>query len=293
MRGRIIKNLSGLYTVEADGKTYECSARGIFRKRKITPLAGDYVEISEVNPTERRIDEIFERKNSLLRPPVANIDILFVVIAAQDPEPDLLLTDKIIAIAEHNSIEPVICINKCDIANADEITEIYKKSNFTVIECSAADNTGIDKIKAILESKTVAFAGASGVGKSSIISSLSEELMLKTGDLSERTKRGKHTTRHSELYKAFGGYIADTPGFSNLDLEKFELIMKENLPDAFSDFIPYYDSCKFKDCTHIKETGCAVIEAVKNGHISKTRHNSFISMYKQVKDLKEWQLKHN
>ena len=294
IKGKIIKGIGGFYYVDADDVIYECKARGNFRKQGITPLVGDNVEIT-VNEGEHEntIDTILERKNYLVRPPLANLDTLFIVASVVDPKLNTLIIDKLIAIAEHKHIKPVIVITKIDLDGGyEEYRDIYEKAGFKVVLCDNSNGSGADEIRSMISGKISAFTGNTGVGKSSLLNNIFPDLMLSVGETSKKLGRGKHTTRHSELFKTDGGYIADTPGFSSLDFERCEKVLKEDLPYCFREFEPYLDKCKFlTSCSHINDKGCAVAEAVKNGEISESRHNSYISMYNDVKDIKEWNLK--
>lgn len=293
IKGKIIKGIGGFYFVDADDSIYECKARGNFRKLGIVPLVGDDVEISVNENAENTIDKVLPRKNELVRPPLANLDTLFIIASIVDPKLNTLIIDKLIAIAEHKNIEPIIVITKTDLSNDyQQYVDIYKNAGFKVIVCDNKSGNGVDEVKALLNSKISAFTGNTGVGKSSLLNNIFPELDLATGETSKKLGRGKHTTRHSELFKVHGGYIADTPGFSSLDFEKCERILKEDLPFCFREFEPYLDSCKFtSSCTHTKDKGCAVLKAVEDGAISKSRHDSYVSMYNDVKDIKQWEIK--
>lgn len=277
--------------METADTVYECKARGNFRNKKITPLVGDNVEISVNENAENRIENIFERKNSLVRPPLANIDQLFIVSSIVDPFINTYNIDKMTALAEYKGIEPVIVLTKIDLSDDyKKYAEIYVKSGFTVITCNNLNGEGSEKVMPLLNGKTSAFSGNTGVGKSSLLNALNPQLAVKTGETSKKLGRGKHTTRHCELYKVGGGYVADTPGFSSLDFEKGETILKDELFDCFREFRPYFGMCKFTSCTHINEKGCAVCAAVEDGEISESRHNSYVKMYNDVKNIKEWEL---
>lgn len=295
IKGKIIKGIGGFYYVEADDVIYECKARGSFRKQGLTPLVGDDVEISvsEIENTYSAIEKILERKNSLVRPPLANIDTLFIVSSLVDPKINTQIIDKLIAIAEYKHIEPIIVLTKTDMeSNYQEYVDIYENAGFKVVVCDNSIGKGADEVKALLKGKISAFTGNTGVGKSSLLNNICPELELSVGETSKKLGRGKHTTRHSELFKVAGGYIADTPGFSSLDFERCEKILKEDLPYCFREFEPFIDSCKFSNsCAHINDKGCAVCQAVEDGKISKSRHNSYIAMYNDVKDIKQWQMK--
>ncbi|MGN0568892.1 MAG: ribosome small subunit-dependent GTPase A [Candidatus Fimenecus sp.] len=287
-KGIILKGIGGFYYVEVADTIYECKARGVFRKEKITPFAGDYVKISVNDKAENTIDEIFERRNSLIRPPVANIDNLIIVVSTVQPRPNFLLIDKLIAVAEHKGIEPVIVITKTDLADDGEIINIYKQSGIKVI--SKSDSDYLLRIKDVMSGKINAFTGNSGVGKTTLLNSLDTTLNRSTGEISDKLGRGRHTTRQAELFKTCGGYVIDTPGFSSFEFEKNDYIKKEDLAYCFREFREYLGDCKFTSCTHTNDKGCAICEAVNNGIISKSRHNSYISMYEQAKKIKEWEL---
>lgn len=287
--GRIIQSISGFYYVEAADAVFECKAKGNFRKKNITPLVGDNVIIEAVDD-KGTVVEILNRKNSLIRPPVANIDLLFIVASVEDPKPNLYVIDKLTAFANFNNIEPVIVFSKCDLAEPSEYKNIYAKSKMKVICCSAEKNEGIDNIAELIKDKTCAFTGNSGVGKSSILNAISPDLSLPTAKISTKLGRGKHTTRTVSLYRIAGGFVADTPGFSSLDFEtSTERIYKEELPYCFPEFREFTDFCKFSvSCSHTTDKGCAVINAVNNGEISEERHNSYVRMYNEVKNFKKW-----
>lgn len=277
----------------ANDTVYECKARGSFRNQKITPLVGDDVEISINTNAENTIDKIAERKNSLVRPPLANLDTLFIVASIVDPKINTLIIDKLIAIAEYKHIEPVIVFTKTDLEqDYARYKDIYTKAGFKVIVCDNPKGTGADEIRAMLSGKISAFTGNTGVGKSTLLNNISPALSLETGETSKKLGRGRHTTRHCELFSIAGGYIADTPGFSSLDFERCEKILKDDLPYCFREFEPYLNDCKFiTSCSHTNDKGCAVCSAVERGEISKSRHESYIAMYNDVKDIKEWQIK--
>ncbi len=291
--GRIIKGIGGFYYVEAADAVYECKARGKFRKERITPLVGDYVKFTVNENAENTIDEIKERKNALIRPPLANIDRLFILSSVKDPDINTLVLDRLIAIAEYKCIEPVIVFTKTDLSDDyGKYVDIYENAGFKVICCNNLTRDGANSVRKLLKGCTSAFTGNTGVGKSSLLNALDEGLELQTGVTSKKLGRGKHTTRHCELFRCAGGYVADTPGFSSVDFEKCEVITKEELPDCFREFRPFIDNCKFlTNCSHTKDKGCAVLDAVENGKISKERHTSYVQFYNEVKDIKEWELK--
>lgn len=291
--GRIVKGIGGFYYVETAETVYECKARGLFRQKKITPLVGDVVSITVNENAENTIDEIKERKNFLVRPPLANIDRLFIVSSICDPSINTFVLDRIIAIAEYKEIEPVIVITKIDLDSSyNKYYDIYKKAGFRVILCDNKSGLGADEVKSLLKDKVSAFTGNTGVGKSSLLNVIDNRLTIETGQTSKKLGRGKHTTRHCELYKINGGYVADTPGFSSVDFERCERVLKSELPYCFREFRPYLTNCKFQtNCSHISDKGCAVIKAVNEGAVSRERHNSYAALYNEVKDIKEWELK--
>lgn len=291
--GRIIKGIGGFYYVETTDAIYECKARGIFRKQGISPLVGDTVKISVNVNAENTIDDIIDRKNSLVRPPLANLDQLFIVASLVDPNINTTVIDRLIGIAELKNIEPIIVLTKIDLSqDAEYYKNIYEKAGFKVILCDNNTGQGSDKVKELIKGNISAFSGNTGVGKSSLLNSIDSSLEISTGETSKKLGRGKHTTRHCELYKINGGYVADTPGFSYIELERYEKIMKDDLPLCFREFEPFLEKCRFQtNCSHINDKGCAVVDAVNKGLISKERHQSYIDLYNEVKDIKEWQLK--
>ena len=290
IKGRIIQSISGFYFVEAADAVFECKAKGSFRKKNLTPLVGDNV-IIEADGSKGTVIEILERKNSLVRPPVANIDRLFIVSSVEDPKPNLYVIDKLTAFAVYHGIEPIIVFSKSDLANTDEYENIYKKSNIKTVCCSARNNDGISEIVGLIDGNVCAFTGNSGVGKSSILNAICPELALATNETSSKLGRGKHTTRTVSLYGIAGGFVADTPGFSSIDFENTsERIFKDELPECFPEFSDFVDSCRFSvSCSHTTDKGCAVIKAVEDGIISEERHNSYLKMYEEVKNFKKWE----
>lgn len=270
MIGRIIKIVSNDYTVKCeDGNTYICKARGVFRNKKITPLVGDFVKITK---EKHLIEEIMERKNELIRPPVSNIDIALVVTSAKEPDFSSNLLDKMIDIIEFNNIIPVICISKYDLLDntkeMDEIIAYYKKIGYKVLI-----NTQIEDIKKIFKDNVTILTGQTGVGKSSLINKLEKSMDLKTGEISKALGRGKHTTRHTELFELFDGYVADTPGFSSLN---FIGMNKEDIRDNFIEFNEYKDKCKYRDCMHVNEDDCEIKRRVSNNEILKSRYDNYV-----------------
>lgn len=289
--GIIKKGIGGFYYVEAaDGIIYECKARGVFRKEKITPLAGDKVEISVDENNKNSIEKIYERRNMFKRPPIANVDKLVIVSSVCDPRPNLLIIDRLTAVAVYKNVEPIIVFTKNDLQSADEYIEIYKNAGFKTFAVSNETGEGIGEVKEVIENGVCVFTGNSGVGKSSLINRMYPDFALETGEISKKLGRGRHTTRHVELLKINNGYIADTPGFSSLDFETNDLIKKDELAFCFHDFSDYIDSCKFSTCAHVNDKGCRLIEAVNSGDVMRSRHESYVTMYNEVKDIKDWQL---
>ena len=313
--GKIIKGVGGLYTVKLlsdcvlpAGELIRCRAKGAFRHEGVTPLPGDKVtlicpeRLSESRDGKETagfsITEINDRRNSLIRPPVANLDYLFITMAAASPAPILTTVDKLIAIAEFNKIEPVIVITKSELdpEYAEELLSIYSSCGFTCFKLSAMENTGIEPIDLFIrentEGKIAAFAGASGIGKSTLMNRLFPHLSLSTSEISRKIERGRHTTREVELFplsdKLDCGYIADTPGFSMLDFERFDFFDKEDLPSTFREFESYIGRCKYTKCTHTKEDGCAILEAKKDRRIGPSRHESYVELFETLRFKKKW-----
>lgn len=289
-KGIIIKALSGFYYVKTDNGLIECKARGAFRNKNNSPLVGDNVNISILENNRGVIDEIMPRLNCLIRPPVANIDRLFIVVSTISPLPNTFVIDKMIVSAEDKGIEPIIVINKSDLSSADEIAEIYKKSGFKVFVVSATNNEGVEQLYPLFKDKLSVFCGNSGVGKSSLLNAIDSRFDISTADISEKLGRGRHTTRHIELYESHGGYIADTPGFSSIDMEKTAIIKKENLQFCFREFKDYIGECKFTSCSHTKEKGCAILAAVDEGKIPLSRIESYRKLYEESSKYKDWEL---
>lgn len=281
----ILKGVGGLYTVKKDGKLYNCSARGIFRKDEITPVTGDYVELQEINEDkgEAVIDKIYERKNLLIRPNVANVDQIIAVVALVSPKPDLLLIDKLIVTAIRKGINPVLVINKTD-QDEESISSLYNEYKYAlkdILTTCAVKGTGIDALKNVLKNKISVMCGQSGVGKSSLLNQVLEITAMQTGDLSSKIQRGKQTTRHAEMFslKDYDGYIIDSPGFSLYDLTGIEPGDLQNLyPEVYN-----IDACRFQDCSHTGEPGCSVKELVNNGTFPKGRYERYIEIYKELR----------
>lgn len=292
--GKIIKGVGGKYTVLCGGETVTARARGVFRHEQISPEVGDNVTVRIEQEGDAYIEDIHERKNLLIRPPMANLDYMFITASAAKPAPILATLDKLSAICVHSDILPVFVITKYDLdaGMGQKVADLYRHSGFTVFTLSAEDGEGIEELRAFLEEnlpgKTAAFAGASGIGKSTLLNALFPALGLATGGISERIARGKHTTRHVELFSAFGGMVADTPGFSMLDFMRFDFMTAEDLPYVFPEIEPYLGRCRYTKCTHLCEDGCAIVEAVRNGEIEPSRHESYVELYNILKDKKEW-----
>ena len=292
MNGIILHSISGFYYVEAAGFVYECRAKGAFRKDKLAPLVGDRVEF-EPDGEKGFITRINERRNFLNRPPVANIDALFIVASADRPKPNLYVVDRLSAFAVYHHIRPVIVFSKTDLGSVESEARIYRDAGLRVMCCSAVTGDGIDALGEALSNGVNAFSGNSGVGKSSLLNALCPELMLETNEISDKLGRGRHTTRSVRLYPYRGGYIADTPGFSSLDFEENgERIMKDALADCFPEFAPFTQQCRFyPSCSHTVDKGCAVLKAVEDGIIPEGRHRSYVKMYEEVKSFKTWETK--
>lgn len=303
--GRVLSVTGGLFAVKCEEKTVYCSAKGIFRKEKISPVAGDLVLIeSEESPTEENREEgviakILPRKNVLIRPPLANLDTLFLVAAVKDPDPVLLSIDKLLAIAKHNEIEVVLVFTKkeLDEEKAAKLCDLYRKAGYSAFAVTSLEQ---EETRALIypciKGKICAVAGASGVGKSTLLNTLFPFLSAETGALSEKTQRGKHTTRQSTLYDISSliasekeVYVADTPGFSLLDFERFFFMKKEDLPFSFPEFEPFLGKCKYTKCTHQKEDGCKIVEAVEKGEMAKSRHESYCTLYRDLNKTREWE----
>ena len=288
LTGLIVKAISGFYYVETAEMLYECKARGAFRKKGISPCVGDRVNISISADGKGTVDEILPRKNSIVRPPLANLDRLFIVSSVAQPSSNTVIIDKITAVAVSKGIEPVIIFTKSDLADCTALLDIYKKSGITALSYSIKTGERKENILSLLENKISAFTGNTGVGKSSMLNSLFPEFEIQTAEISRKLGRGRHTTRHSELYKINGGYVADTPGFSTVDIERYEMIELDKIQYCFPEFDEYICNCKFTGCSHTVEKGCAVLQALTDGKISKSRHDSYKYMYNEVKAIPKY-----
>ena len=289
--GRIVRSLSGFYDVQTSDGLVTCRARGILRKEGNSPLTGDMVEIT-VERGKGMVERILPRKNRFVRPAVANIDALVVFAANVNPVTEPYLIDRVAAIAGDQNVPVILCVNKCDLDPAADLVRIYEHAGFTVICTSAETGEGVETLMQQISGKLVAFTGNSGVGKSSILNRLCPELNLATGEVSEKLGRGRHTTRHVELYQLENDtYVADTPGFSSFDTDQMEVILKENLQYAFPDFGRFIGKCRFDDCSHRKEPDCAVRAAWESGDIEKSRYDSYLRLYEKSSQINLWELK--
>lgn len=288
--GVVRQCLAGFYTVEADDGCYVCRARGVFRQQGVTPVAGDRVHLCTVAPGEGYVEAVLPRRNLLIRPPVANVDVLAVVVSMAQPRPHPVVVDKLVALAEKNHIEPMVVLNKCELDDPAAWKKAYTLAGIAVHVVSARTGEGLDRLRNDLKGRLVVLTGNSGVGKSSLLSALYPQWKLDTGEISHKLGRGRHTTRAVTLYPLPGeGYIADTPGFSSVDIERAQRLYAEELPDCFREFAPYLGRCKYTSCTHVCEAGCAVRAAVEQGSIARQRYDSYVAMYREVKDNKKWQ----
>ena len=288
--GTIIKGIGGFYYVKCDDGIYSCRARGKFRKDSQTPVVGDcaQIEITDDTKKEGYVIKILPRKNELFRPMVSNIDLLLITFAVKNPDPSLQLIDKLTVTAAKRNIPTAICINKCDLDDktSEEYARTYALAGFPVLVVSAETGQNVDKLKVLLKGKTTALAGNSGVGKSSLLNAMGEDFTLATGDISDKIKRGKHTTRHTELFPlSFGGFVFDTPGFGSFELEN---ITHEELPALFPEISKYEGACRFSQCSHIKEPDCSVKEALEDGKIAQSRYESYKELYEELKKIKKW-----
>ena len=293
MQGIILKALSGFYYVDrGDGVPVACRARGKFRHQKLNPLVGDRVDYTLLADGAGVLDGILPRKNEFQRPAVANIDQLVVIASGAVPVTDPFLIDRVVSLAEGRDCQCVVCINKYDLDTAQALYETYQKAGFPTLRVSAETGVGIAELAGRIAGKVSAFTGNSGVGKSSILNALEPGFHLQTGQVSDKLGRGRHTTRHVELFRLKNGAIvADTPGFSSFDTDRMELRRPEELQYTCREFAPYQNRCRFTGCAHIKEKGCAVLQAVADGAIAPSRHASYVRLYEQAKEVPEWELK--
>lgn len=292
MTGRIQKALSGFYYVDTGEEVLTCRARGKFRKEGVSPLVGDRVEVRGLGKGEGFVEAILPRRNAFARPAVANIDQLVVVASAAIPKTDPFLIDRVASIAALKNCRVVVLLNKCDLDRADELYEIYHASGFPTLRISAQTGEGLEDLRPLIAGKLSAFTGNSGVGKSSILNALDPEFHIQVGEVSTALGRGRHTTRHVELHRlTCGAEVVDTPGFSSFEAEELNLELKSRLPETFVEFRPYLEQCRFVGCTHTKEKGCAVLEALRRGALQPSRHASYLRLYEELKPLQDWQEK--
>ncbi|WP_295578893.1 ribosome small subunit-dependent GTPase A [uncultured Oscillibacter sp.] len=288
--GRIQKALSGFYYVNTGEEVLTCRARGRFRKEGISPLVGDRVEVRELGNGEGFVERILPRRNAFLRPAVANIDQLVVIASAAVPRTDPFLIDRVAAIAALKGCEVVVLLNKCDLDSADDLYTIYRAAGFPTLRISAETGEGMEALIPLISGKLSAFTGNSGVGKSSILNALDPDFHLQVGTVSDALGRGRHTTRHVELYRlSCGAEVMDSPGFSSFETEELNLELKHRLPETFREFAPYLGDCRFVGCSHTREKGCAVLEALRRGDIQKSRHESYLRLHEELKPLRDWQ----
>ena len=291
MTGRIIRSISGFYDVQTPNGVVTCRARGALRRGNASPLTGDLVEIT-AEGKKGMVEKILPRKNRFVRPAVANVDALVVFAANVNPVTEPFLIDRVAAIAGDQEVTVYLCVNKCDLDPAVDLIRIYSHAGIPVIRASAETGEGVEALRELIRGKLVAFTGNSGVGKSSMLNRLCPELALPTGEVSEKLGRGRHTTRHVELFElGEGTFVVDTPGFSSFDTDQMDVILKENLQYAFPDFGAYLGQCQFHDCSHRKEPGCAVRSAVEAGELERTRYDSYLRLYDKASQIKEWELK--
>lgn len=292
LNGILLKQVGGFCYVSCDGVEYECKARGSFRKSGDSPVAGDKVVISVPDEGFASVEEIMPRRNKLKRPALANIDALVIVCSTVEPAPNFTVIDKMTAAAVNNNMEPVVVITKNDLQNGDEIAGIYRNAGIKTFLCSPQNTQQASALRKYLKGRTSAFTGNSGVGKSTLLNMLFSGLELQTGQISKKLGRGRHTTRTVELFELDGCFVADTPGFSTVDLQRYEMIDKDELQYCFPEFEQYLGKCRFTSCSHTCENGCRILQALDDGRIAKTRHQSYVMMYNEVKDIKSWQIKH-
>lgn len=292
MTGRIQKALSGFYYVDTGEAVLTCRARGKFRKEGVSPLVGDQVEVRELGNGEGFVERILPRRNSFTRPAVANIDQLVVIASNAIPKTDPFLIDRVASIAALKDCQVIVLLNKCDLDPADEHYAIYQASGFPTLRVSAETGEGLETLKCLISGKLSAFTGNSGVGKSSILNALDPGFQLQVGEVSTALGRGRHTTRHVELHRlTCGAEVVDTPGFSSFEASELNLELKRRLPETFLEFRPYLDQCQFVGCAHTREKGCAVLEALRRGDIQRSRHQSYLRLYEELKPLQDWQEK--
>lgn len=286
-----MKALSGFYYVDLDGETVTCRGRGKLRHQKVSPLVGDRVEVTLNDDGTGAVEAVLPRRNQLARPAVANLDQLVILCANVNPVSDPYVIDRVCAVAAGKSCRVVIAINKCDLDPGDALFETYTAAGFPVLRLSAVTGEGLDTLRELLHSKVSAFTGNSGVGKSSVLNALEPQFAIETGEVSDKLGRGRHTTRHVELFRVGDALVADTPGFSSFEADRFGLLDQETLEAGFPEFGPYLGQCRFVGCSHTKEKGCAVLDAVAAGKIPPSRHESYVRLYREAKERRPWEEK--
>jgi len=290
--GLVVKAVRGLWYVETEDSVLCCSGRGRLRSLGVTPLVGDRVRVTDLGKGRGSLEEVLPRKNAFVRPAVANLEVLVILASAAIPVTEPYLIDRMTAIAELKGCQCVICFHKCDLARAPELTGTYRAAGYPCLETSTVTGEGISRLLELLAGRFCAITGNTGVGKSSLLNALEPSLALETGEVSEKLGRGRHTTRTVELFRLPGGArAADTPGFSAFETEDVAMALKERLPELFREFSPYLGRCRYHDCAHGKDEGCAVREAVDNGRISRSRYQSYLRLREEVRDLREWQFR--
>lgn len=288
--GRIIKATAGFYYVYLNGKVLECRARGLFRKDGRIPYVGDRVTVAVNEDGSGTIQAIHSRKNVLARPPLANLDYVVVVLSVTDPVPNLQVTDKFLAMLEYKEIEPLIAVTKCDLEDPEPLQKLYQGAGYQVFLVDSVTGRGAEALATRLQNAFAAFSGNSGVGKSSLLNAIDPGLAIQVGNTSKKLGRGRHTTRHVEIFPLpGGGFVADTPGFSSLSLVQLTSLSKEELADCFREFRPFVGDCRFRDCAHTCEAGCAVLTALEEGKIASSRHQSYMQLYGELRKVKEWE----
>lgn len=292
LEGFVIKCLGGFYSVETSQGMITCRARGRFRKEGVSPCAGDRVTVLANDDGTGALAEVLPRRNYLVRPPVANLDRLFVVASLRDPAVNLALVDKALAAAEVNGIEPVVVFTKTDLGDAEPLLEIYRLAGIKCCAVYAERGEGVEQVRELVSGRVSAFLGNSGVGKSTLLNNMFPGLELETGEISQKLGRGRHTTRHVEFYPLpEGGYVADTPGFSTFDMERYQLTDQEQLVSGFREIESLSRDCQFTSCSHTREKGCAVLRAADEGKIAKSRIENYRAMYQEIKGVKKWEQK--